>query len=104
MEKVCFQAIRQIKKLIQGTQTVASIIMATEAFTLFKFPVNVSTGLMETVFGRVDTANGRSSIFEIVDGVMASIDPLERLMRWPVQIAEQKFHHFLGKIRIGHSI
>ena len=40
--------------------------------------VNVSTGLDgETVFGRVDTANGRSSIFEIVDGVMASIDPRE---------------------------
>ena len=42
--------------------------------------VNVSTGLDgETVFGRVDTANGRSSIFEIVDGVMASIDPLREI-------------------------
>ena len=42
--------------------------------------VNVSTGLDgETVFGRVETANGRRSIFEIVDGVMASIDPLKEI-------------------------
>lgn len=42
--------------------------------------VNVSTGLDgETIFGRVETANGRRSIFEIVDGVMASIDPLREI-------------------------
>ena len=42
--------------------------------------VNVSTGLDgETIFGRVETANGRRSIFEIVDGVMASIDPLPEI-------------------------
>ena len=42
--------------------------------------VNVSTGLDgETVFGRVETANGRRSVFEIVDGVMASIDPLKEI-------------------------
>ena len=42
--------------------------------------VNVSTGLDgETVFGRVETANGRRSVFEIVDGVMASIDPLREI-------------------------
>lgn len=42
--------------------------------------VNVSTGLDgETIFGRVETTNGRRSIFEIVDGVMASIDPLREI-------------------------
>lgn len=42
--------------------------------------VNVSTGLDgETVFGRVETQNGRRSVFEIVDGVMASIDPLREI-------------------------
>jgi len=42
--------------------------------------VNVATGLDgETVFGRVETENGRRSIFEIVDGVMASIDPLREI-------------------------
>ena len=39
--------------------------------------VNISTGLDgETVFGRIDTVNGRRSVFEIVDSVIASIDPL----------------------------
>ena len=42
--------------------------------------VNVATGLDgETVFGRVETQNGRRSVFEIVDGVMASIDPLREI-------------------------
>ena len=42
--------------------------------------VNVATGLDgETVFGRVETENGRRSVFEIVDGVMASIDPLREI-------------------------
>ncbi len=39
--------------------------------------VNIATGLDgETVFGRVDTVNGRKSVFEIIDSVIASIDPL----------------------------
>jgi len=33
----------------------------------------------ETVFGRVETSDGRKSIFEIVEGVMASIDPLREI-------------------------
>ena len=42
--------------------------------------VNVSTGTDgETVFGRVETDDGRKSIFEIVEGVMASIDPLREI-------------------------
>ena len=32
-----------------------------------------------TVFGRVETANGRRNIFEIIDGVAASINPLREL-------------------------
>ena len=40
----------------------------------------MATGLDgETVFGRVETQNGRRSVFEIVDGVMASIDPLREI-------------------------
>ena len=39
--------------------------------------VNIATGLDgETVFGRIDTVNGRKSVFEIIDSVIASIDPL----------------------------
>lgn len=39
--------------------------------------VNIATGLDgETVFGRIDTVNGRRSVFEIIDSVIASIDPL----------------------------
>ena len=42
--------------------------------------VIVGTGVDgETVFGRVETVNGRKSIFEIVEGVMASIDPLREI-------------------------
>ena len=42
--------------------------------------MNVPTSLDGmTVFGRVDTANGRRDIFEIIDGVMASINPLRDL-------------------------
>ena len=42
--------------------------------------VNIATGLDgETVFGRIETPNGRKSVFEIVDSVMASIDPLRDL-------------------------
>ena len=39
--------------------------------------MNVPTSLDGmTVFGRVETANGRRDVFEIIDSVMASIDPL----------------------------
>ena len=79
MGKVCFQAIRQIKKPMLEHLMAALSIMAIEAVHSVQVSenVNVSTGLDgETVFGRVETANGRRSIFEIVDGVMASIDPL----------------------------
>lgn len=42
--------------------------------------VTVATGLDgESAFGRIETVNGRKSIFEIVDGVMASIDPLREI-------------------------
>jgi len=42
--------------------------------------MNVPTSLDGmTVFGRVDTANGRRDIFEIIDSVMASINPLRDL-------------------------
>ena len=42
--------------------------------------VTVATGVDgETVFGRVETSDGRKSIFEIVEGVMASIDPLREI-------------------------
>ena len=36
----------------------------------------------ETVFGRVETTDGRKSIFEIVEGVMGSIDPFVKSMKW----------------------
>ena len=42
--------------------------------------VNLSTGLDgESAFGRIETANGRRSVFEIIDSVIASIDPLRDL-------------------------
>ena len=42
--------------------------------------VTVATGLDgESAFGRIETVNGRKSVFEIVDGVMASIDPLREI-------------------------
>ncbi len=42
--------------------------------------MNVPTSLDGmTVFGRVETANGRRDIFEIIDSVAASIDPLRDL-------------------------
>ena len=42
--------------------------------------MNVPTSLDGlTVFGRVETANGRRNIFEIIDGVAASINPLREL-------------------------
>lgn len=42
--------------------------------------MNVPTSLDGlTVFGRVETANGRRDIFEIIDSVAASIDPLREL-------------------------
>ena len=42
--------------------------------------MNVPTSLDGmTVFGRVETANGRRDVFEIIDSVMASIDPLRDL-------------------------
>ena len=42
--------------------------------------VNVATGADgESIFGRVETSDGRKSIFEIVEGVMASIDPLREI-------------------------
>ena len=42
--------------------------------------VTVATGVDgESAFGRIETVNGRKSIFEIVDGVMASIDPLREI-------------------------
>lgn len=42
--------------------------------------MNVPTSLDGmTVFGRIDTANGRRDIFEIIDSVMASINPLRDL-------------------------
>ena len=42
--------------------------------------VTVASGVDgETVFGRVETSDGRKSIFEIVEGVMASIDPLREI-------------------------
>ena len=42
--------------------------------------MNVPTSLDGlTVFGRVETANGRRDIFEIIDGVAASINPLRDL-------------------------
>ena len=41
---------------------------------------NVSTGVDgESVFGRVETDDGRKSIFEIVEGLMGSIDPLREI-------------------------
>ena len=42
--------------------------------------MNVPTSLDGmTIFGRVETANGRRDIFEIIDSVAASIDPLRDL-------------------------
>lgn len=42
--------------------------------------MNIPTSLDGlTVFGRVETANGRRNIFEIIDGVAASINPLREL-------------------------
>ena len=42
--------------------------------------VTVATGIDgESAFGRIETVNGRKSVFEIVDGVMASIDPLREI-------------------------
>jgi len=42
--------------------------------------VTVSTAIDgESAFGRIETVNGRKSVFEIVEGVMASIDPLREI-------------------------
>ena len=56
--------------------------------------VNVSTSLDgESVFGRVQTTGGPKSIFEIVEGLMGSIDPLR-------EINEMATAHGKARIRL----
>ena len=45
--------------------------------------VNVSTAVDgESVFGRVQTAGGPKSVFEVVEGLMGSIDLFEKSTKW----------------------